>query len=48
MPEHHSVVVVGSGFAGLGMAVALKREGIEDFAPTSAPTRSARPLRREG
>jgi cation diffusion facilitator CzcD-associated flavoprotein CzcO len=29
--EHHRVVVVGSGFAGLGMAVALKREGIEDF-----------------
>ena len=29
--EHHTVVVVGSGFAGLGMAVALKREGIQDF-----------------
>ena len=31
MREHHRVVVVGSGFAGLGMAVALKRAGIEDF-----------------
>lgn len=31
MREHHQIVVVGSGFAGLGMGVALKREGIEDF-----------------
>ncbi len=28
---HTRVAVVGSGFAGLGMAVALKRSGIDDF-----------------
>ncbi len=28
---HHEVAVVGSGFAGLGMAIALRRHGIEDF-----------------
>jgi cation diffusion facilitator CzcD-associated flavoprotein CzcO len=28
---HHDVAIVGSGFAGLGMAIALRREGIEDF-----------------
>src|SRR6201995_5448311 len=28
---HHRVAIVGSGFSGLGMAVRLKREGIEDF-----------------
>jgi cation diffusion facilitator CzcD-associated flavoprotein CzcO len=33
MPEHspYRVVVVGAGFGGIGMAVALKRAGIEDF-----------------
>jgi cation diffusion facilitator CzcD-associated flavoprotein CzcO len=33
MPEHspHRVVVVGAGFGGIGMAVALKQAGIEDF-----------------
>jgi cation diffusion facilitator CzcD-associated flavoprotein CzcO len=33
MPEHSSyrVVVVGTGFGGIGMAAALKQEGIEDF-----------------
>ncbi len=30
-PEHVRVAVIGSGFSGLGTAVALKREGIEDF-----------------
>jgi cation diffusion facilitator CzcD-associated flavoprotein CzcO len=30
-PEHHRVVIVGSGFSGLGMAIRLRREGIEDF-----------------
>jgi cation diffusion facilitator CzcD-associated flavoprotein CzcO len=29
--EHHRVAIVGSGFAGLGMAVKLKQAGIEDF-----------------
>ncbi|HEY2719077.1 MAG TPA: NAD(P)/FAD-dependent oxidoreductase [Solirubrobacteraceae bacterium] len=28
---HHRVAIVGSGFSGLGMAVRLKREGIEEF-----------------
>ncbi len=33
MPEHspHRVVVIGAGFGGIGMAVALKQAGIEDF-----------------
>jgi cation diffusion facilitator CzcD-associated flavoprotein CzcO len=28
---HHRIAIVGSGFSGLGMAVRLKQEGIEDF-----------------
>ena len=28
---HHRVAVVGSGFSGLGMAIRLKQEGIDDF-----------------
>ncbi|HTA05705.1 MAG TPA: NAD(P)/FAD-dependent oxidoreductase [Solirubrobacteraceae bacterium] len=28
---HHRVAIVGSGFSGLGMAIRLKQEGIEDF-----------------
>ena len=28
---HHRIVIVGSGFSGLGMAIRLKQEGIEDF-----------------
>jgi cation diffusion facilitator CzcD-associated flavoprotein CzcO len=28
---HHRIAIVGSGFAGLGMAVRLKQQGIEDF-----------------
>jgi cation diffusion facilitator CzcD-associated flavoprotein CzcO len=33
MPEHpaYRVVVIGAGFAGIGMAVALRQAGIEDF-----------------
>ena len=32
MPEHsYRVVVVGAGFGGIGMAIALRRAGIEDF-----------------
>ncbi|GGO85434.1 flavin-containing monooxygenase [Wenjunlia tyrosinilytica] len=30
-PPDHDVVIVGSGFAGLGMAIELKRGGREDF-----------------
>lgn len=29
--EHHKVVVIGSGFAGLGMAIKLKEQGEEDY-----------------
>jgi cation diffusion facilitator CzcD-associated flavoprotein CzcO len=29
--SQHRIVIVGSGFAGLGMAIGLKRAGIEDF-----------------
>ena len=29
--EHHRVVVMGAGFAGIGMGVQLRRRGIEDF-----------------
>ena len=29
--EHFRIAVVGSGFAGLGMAIRLKQEGIDDF-----------------
>ena len=31
MSEHARVVIVGSGFSGLGMAARLKQEGMEDF-----------------
>ncbi|WP_245177431.1 NAD(P)/FAD-dependent oxidoreductase [Geodermatophilus sp. DF01-2] len=31
LPEHTRVVVVGSGFSGIGTAVALQRRGIDDF-----------------
>jgi cation diffusion facilitator CzcD-associated flavoprotein CzcO len=30
-PEHHDIVIVGSGFAGLGMAIELTRRGRHDF-----------------
>jgi cation diffusion facilitator CzcD-associated flavoprotein CzcO len=30
-PEHHRIVIVGSGFSGLGAAIRLKQEGIHDF-----------------
>ena len=30
-PEHVRIAIVGSGFAGLGMAIRLKEAGIEDF-----------------
>ena len=29
--QHHRVVVIGAGFAGIGMAVQLRRHGIDDF-----------------
>jgi cation diffusion facilitator CzcD-associated flavoprotein CzcO len=30
-PEHHRVVVIGAGFAGVGLGVQLLRRGIDDF-----------------
>ncbi|MGH3777920.1 MAG: flavin-containing monooxygenase [Pseudonocardiaceae bacterium] len=29
---HHHVIVIGAGFAGLGMAIGLRRQGMTDFA----------------
>src|SRR3954469_2707940 len=29
--EEHDIVIVGSGFSGLGMAIRLKQAGVEDF-----------------
>lgn len=29
--RHHQVAIIGAGFSGLGMAIRLKQEGIEDF-----------------
>ena len=29
--EHHDIAIVGSGFAGLAMAIALEREGGHDY-----------------
>jgi cation diffusion facilitator CzcD-associated flavoprotein CzcO len=29
--EAHDIVIVGSGFSGLGMAIRLKQEGVDDF-----------------
>lgn len=31
MPQHVRVGIVGTGFSGLGMAIGLKKEGIDDF-----------------
>ena len=28
---HHRVAIIGTGFSGLGMAIQLKREGVDDF-----------------
>jgi cation diffusion facilitator CzcD-associated flavoprotein CzcO len=30
--QEHAVLIVGAGFAGLGMAIRLRRDGIDDFA----------------
>src|SRR5215208_3457077 len=30
-PEHVAIAVIGSGFAGLGMAIRLRQMGVEDF-----------------
>jgi hypothetical protein len=29
--EHHRVAIIGAGFSGLGMAIRLRQEGIDDF-----------------
>jgi cation diffusion facilitator CzcD-associated flavoprotein CzcO len=31
MSEHHRIAIIGTGFAGLGMAIRLKQAGIHDF-----------------
>jgi cation diffusion facilitator CzcD-associated flavoprotein CzcO len=31
VPVAYQVVVIGVGFGGIGMAIALKRAGIDDF-----------------
>jgi cation diffusion facilitator CzcD-associated flavoprotein CzcO len=31
-PESHEVLIIGTGFAGLGMAIKLREAGVEDFA----------------
>src|SRR6059058_546931 len=31
MKSEHDIVIVGSGFSGLGMAIRLKQQGVEDF-----------------
>src|SRR3954462_8211327 len=31
MSEHHRVAIIGTGFAGLGMAIRLKQAGRRDF-----------------
>ncbi|MTI12475.1 flavin-containing monooxygenase [Sansalvadorimonas verongulae] len=31
METHHTIIIIGSGFSGLGMAIRLKQKGIEDF-----------------
>src|SRR5262249_27848951 len=30
-PHHHRILIVGAGFSGVGTAVRLKQEGIDDF-----------------
>ncbi len=30
-PSHHRVAIIGAGFSGLGMAIRLRQEGIDDF-----------------
>ncbi len=30
-PDHHRVAIVGAGLAGIGMAIRLRQQGIEDF-----------------
>ena len=36
-----SIAIVGSGFSGLGLAIRLREEGVEDFPSSSAATASA-------
>ena len=43
LPEHVRVAIVGSGFAGLGMAIRLSSGAITDFVVSSAATTSAAP-----
>ncbi len=38
-PRRHEVVIVGAGFAGIGMAITLKRAGLHDFVVLEAADR---------
>ncbi len=31
MSQHHQIIIIGAGFAGLGLAIQLKKAGIHDF-----------------
>src|SRR6478672_856636 len=31
MKQTHEVIIVGSGFGGIGLAIRLKQEGVDDF-----------------
>ena len=39
----HQVVIIGAGFGGIGMAIALKRAGLEDFVVLDRPMTWAGP-----
>ena len=46
-PSHHRIAIVGSGFAGLGVAIRLKQAGIEDFVVLERAERPRRHVARE-
>ena len=41
--QHHRIVIVGSGFAGIGMAIRLRQDGERDFVVLERATTSAAP-----
>ena len=47
--EHHRVAIIGAGFSGLGMAIRLRQEGIDDFVVSIQTEDGARrTFRRDG